>query len=126
MSGKTFERLVVPIFYILFLATVCALAGRVLGLKEGLMFSLIALAWFVFGRLLVMVYLCAISHLMTRSHQPAVLLSVLLSSVIVDGLGVLVTLRVDPDLIWSALSAIVLSEGALWSLDVANLRLLSR
>ena len=112
------ERLAAAVFYPFFLAAVSAVAAPVVGIKEGVMLSLAALAWFVFARLLVNVYSCAVARDATRSPRPAIAVG----SFIVDGLGILVTLRIDSDLIWTTLVAIAISEALTWSLVIRNAR----
>ena len=113
-----FERLVSALFYPIFLGAVCAVAAPVAGIREGFLFSLAALAWFVFARLLVNVYSCAVARGVTRSHRPALLLG----SVMVDSLGTFATLHIDSDLIWATLTAIAISEAVFWSLDFVTAR----
>ena len=112
------ERFAAAVFYPFFLAAVSAVAAPVVGVKEGVTLSLAALAWFVFGRLLVNVYFCAVVRGMTSSLR----LPLALGSVVVDLLGILVTLRIDPELIRSTFVAIAISEVLLWSLMIRNAR----
>ncbi len=101
------EKLVAAVFYPFFLAAVSATAAPVVGIKEGVMLSLAALAWFGFGRLLINISSCAVAADKPRSLRRPLAVG----SVIVDGLGILVTLRIDSDLIWSTLVAIAVSEA---------------
>jgi hypothetical protein len=112
------EKLAAALFYPFFLAAVSAAAAPVVGIKDGAMLSLVALAWFVFGRLLVNIYSCAVAGDKTRSLRRPLAVG----SLIVDGLGILVTLRIDSDLIWSTLVAIALSEAVTWSLVIRDAR----
>jgi hypothetical protein len=112
------ERLVVASFYPFFLAAVSAAAAPAVGIKEGITLSLAALAWFVFARLLVNVYSCAVAGATTRSRRSPLAFG----SLIVDGLGILATLHMDADLIWSTLVAIAISEAVTWSSAVRDAR----
>jgi hypothetical protein len=111
-----FERIAAVLFYLLFIVAVSGVAARVVGIKEGVILSLAALAWFVFGRLLVNIYSCAVLRSITDSTRPALALG----SLIVDGLGILAILRIDRDLIWSTLAAIAISEAFTWTLESAE------
>jgi hypothetical protein len=113
-----FERLAAVLFYPLFLGVVWTFATRVAGIREGFLLSLGALAWFVFVRLLVNVYSCALGRGVTRSHRPALLAG----SVIIDGTGIYATLHIDSDLIWTTVAAIAISEGLIWSLEFVQSR----
>jgi hypothetical protein len=99
------QQLVGLLFYPAFFVVVCAPAVPFLGVKEGLSFALLALAWFVFGRLLILV--CLAGGL--KTHAPRWLVP-LLGSMVVDTAGVAAALWLDTRLIWSVLGAVAITE----------------
>jgi hypothetical protein len=99
------QRLVGILFYPAFFIVVCAPAVPVLGVTEMFAFASLALAWFVFGRLLVLVYLA--SAFRTRASLWIVQA---IGSSLVDIGGVTTALWFDSRLIWSVLGAVVITE----------------
>jgi len=99
------QRLVGLLFYPVFFVLVGAPAVPVLGVKEGLAFALLALAWFVFVRLLILV--CLAGGL--DAHAPRWIVQAL-GSILVDIVGVSVALWLDARLVWSVLGAVAITE----------------
>jgi Kef-type K+ transport system membrane component KefB len=97
------------LFYPVFLAVVGVPAIPVLGVREAIGFALLALAWFSFGRLLVLVYLSALFP-KSASHR----LVQAVGSAIVDVGGTIAGFWLDHRLIWSVLGAIVVTEAVFW------------
>lgn len=96
------------LFYPVFLASVYVLA-RPLTATESFAFALLALAWFAFGRLLILVFLAALfrKRLSLRTQH-------LLGSAFVDAVGILVVVSIDSRLAWSVLVAAVITELIFW------------
>jgi hypothetical protein len=99
------QRLVGLLFYPAFFVVVCAPAVPVLGVKEGFAFALLALAWFVFGRLLILV--CLAGGLGAHASRWIVQA---LGSIVVDTVGVAAALWLDGRLVWSVLGAVAITE----------------
>ena len=97
------------LFYPIFLAVVGAPAIPVLGVREAIGLALLALAWFAFGRLLVLVCLSA-AFPKKASHR----LVLAVGSAIVDVGGTIAGIWLDHRLIWSMLGAIVVTEAVFW------------
>jgi len=97
------------LFYPLFLAVVGAPAIPVLGVREAIGLALLALAWFAFGRLLVLVYLSAVFP----KRAPHRLVQAV-GNAIVDVGGAIAGICLDHRLIWSVLGAIVVTEAVFW------------
>ena len=96
-------------FYPAFIAAASLPVVHVLGIRDAVFFGLAALAWLMFGRLIVFGVLGYAITRMTSAHVSRVMLSAL-----VDGIAVYAAYRLDVRCIWGALAAIVFAEVFLW------------
>jgi hypothetical protein len=110
---NSLRRSIAILFYPVFLAAVSFSAIAVVGVSDAVGIAAAALAWFVFGRLLVNVIVAAAFHGTARSHR----LPMLIGSFIVDAAGCVATMCLDTRLILIALIAIGITELAIWSME---------
>jgi hypothetical protein len=113
MPGSTtsswFRSFLAVMFYPAFLSAASLPVLHVLGMRNAVVFGLEALAWLMFGRLIVFgVFGYAIAKV-TSAHVSRVVLSAL-----VDGIAVYAAYRLDVRCVWGALTAIVFAEVFLW------------
>ncbi|MBV9069265.1 MAG: hypothetical protein JO093_01810 [Acidobacteria bacterium] len=111
MRVKTLRRLIALLFYPVFLATVGGTSMRIVGIRDAVGIASAALAWFVFGRLLLNVILVLLFRGIASSHR----VPMLLGCVVVDVVGCLAAMYLDTRLILSALLAVVITEVTIWS-----------
>jgi hypothetical protein len=98
------------LFYPAFFAAAALPVVRVLGVREAVGFAAAALAWLIFGRLIVFaVYAFPIA----KVTSPVV--SRLILSVVVDGIAIYAVYRYDVRCMWGALAAIAVAEILFWS-----------
>lgn len=102
------------LFYPAFVAVVAAPAVRVLGLKGAFELSALALAWFVFTRLLLIFCVGSVLSSIRSIRTASSRVRFAMFGVVIDSCGVIAARWFDHRLIWSAVAAIVFTEPVFW------------
>jgi len=109
MTSSWFRSFLAVMFYPAFIASASLPVVHVLGIRGALSFGLAALAWLIFGRLLVFGALGYVIAKVTSAILSRVFLSAL-----VDSIAMYAAYRLDVRCVWGALMAIVFAEVFFW------------
>src|SRR5258708_7967803 len=109
MKSSWVRSLLAVMFYPAFLAAASLPVIRVLGIRNAVFFGVAALAWLMFGGLIVFGGFGYAIARVTSAHVSRVVLSAL-----VDGIAVYAVYHLDVRCVWGALTAIVFAEVFLW------------